>query len=72
MKSISILTTVIRPMIKFDLVAPQDFFHQEVNWTLAMHYHLSTLSALEFDRVHHFPHALPQEKDIYCLREGNQ
>jgi len=35
-KSISILTTVISPMIKFDVDKPRDRFHQEVNWTLAI------------------------------------
>jgi hypothetical protein len=35
-KSIRILTTVIRPMIKFDVDKPQDCFRQEVKWTLAI------------------------------------
>jgi hypothetical protein len=35
-KSISILTAVIRPMIKFDIDKPQDCFCQEVQWTLAI------------------------------------
>jgi len=35
MKSISILTVVIRPMIKFDVDKPQDWFRQEVKWMLA-------------------------------------
>jgi hypothetical protein len=35
-KSISILTAVIRPMIKFDVDTPWDCFHQEVKWTLAI------------------------------------
>jgi len=35
-KSISILTTVIRPMIKFDVDKPRDWFRQEVKWTLAI------------------------------------
>jgi len=35
-KSISILTAVIRPMIKFDVDKPQDCFRQEVKWTLAI------------------------------------
>jgi hypothetical protein len=71
-KSISILTAVIRPMIKFDVDKPRDCFRQEVKWTLAIRYQLSTLSALDLDRVHHLPHALLQEKDTYCLPEGNQ
>jgi len=36
MKSISILTAVIRPMIKFDVDKLQDCFRQEVKWTLAI------------------------------------
>jgi hypothetical protein len=35
-QSISILTVVIRPMIKFDVDKPQDCFRQEVKWTLAI------------------------------------
>jgi hypothetical protein len=35
-KSISILTTVIRPMIKFDVHKPRDCFREEVMWTLAI------------------------------------
>jgi hypothetical protein len=35
-KSISILTAVIRPMIKFDIDKPRDCFRQEVKWTLAI------------------------------------
>jgi len=35
-KSISILTTVIRPMMKFDVDEPRDRFRQEVKWTLAI------------------------------------
>jgi hypothetical protein len=57
------LTAVIRPMIKFDADKPPDCFHQEVKWTLAIRYQLSTLSALDLDRVHHLPHALLPEKD---------
>jgi len=71
-KSISILTAVIRPMIKFDVDNPRDCFRQEVKWTLAIRSQLSTLSALDLDRVHHLPHALLLEKDAYCLPEGNQ
>ena len=71
-KSISILTEVIRPMIQFDVDEPQDWFCQEVKWTLAISSQLSTVSALDLDRVHHLPHTLLQEKDTYCLPEGNQ
>jgi hypothetical protein len=35
-KSICILTTVIRPMIKFDVDKPRDCFRQDVKWTLAI------------------------------------
>jgi hypothetical protein len=35
-KSISILTAVIRPMIKFDVDKLRDCFRQEVKWTLAI------------------------------------
>ena len=35
-KSISILTAVIRPMMKFDVDEPQDCICQEVNCTLAI------------------------------------
>jgi hypothetical protein len=35
-KSISILTAVIRPMIKFDVDKLWDCFRQEVKWTLAI------------------------------------
>jgi hypothetical protein len=35
-KSISILTAVIRPMIKFDVDKLQDCFRQEVKWMLAI------------------------------------
>jgi len=62
-ESISVLTGVIRPMIKFDVDNPRDCFRQEVQWTLAIRYQLSTLSALDLDRVHHFPHALLPQKD---------
>jgi len=71
-KSISILTAVIRPMIEFDLDKHWDCFRQEAMWRLAIGEHLSTVSALDLDRVHHLPHALPQAKDTYCLPEGNQ
>jgi len=35
-KSISILTAVIRSMIKFDVDKPRHCFRQEVKWTLAI------------------------------------
>jgi hypothetical protein len=71
-KSISTLTAVIRPMIKFDVHKPRACLRQEVRWTLAIRYQLSTLSMLDLDQVHHLPHTLLQEKDTYCLPEGNQ
>ena len=54
-------------MMKFDVGKPRDCFRQELKWMLAIHWQLSTLSALDLDRVHHLPHALPQEKGTYCL-----
>jgi len=71
-KSISIPTAVIRPMIKFDVDKPRDCFRQEEKSTLAVRYQLSTLSALHLGSVHHLPHALLQGKDSYCLPQGNQ
>jgi hypothetical protein len=71
-ESISILTAVIGPMIKFDVDNQRDCFRQEVKSTLAIRYQLSTLSVLDLDRVHHLPHALLPEKDTYCLPEWNQ
>jgi len=71
-KSSSILTAVIRPMIKHDADKPQDCLRQEVKWTLAICYQLSTISGLDLDSVHHLPHALPPEKDTYCLPKGNE
>ena len=46
-KSISILSMIIRPVIKFDVNKPRDCFRREVTWMLAIHYQLSTLSALD-------------------------
>jgi len=71
-KSVSILTAVIRPMIKFDVDKPRDCHRQKVQWMLAIRYQLSTLSALDLDRIHHLPQTLLPEKDTYCLPEGNQ
>jgi hypothetical protein len=60
-------------MIKFDVDNPMNYFHQEVKWTLAIHYQRWTLSALVLHRVHHLSHALlPELKDTYCMPEGNQ
>ena len=39
---------------------------------LAIRWQLSTLSALDLDRVHYLPLALLKEKDSYCLPEGNE
>jgi hypothetical protein len=71
-QSISILTTVISPMIEFDVDKAHDCIRQEVKWTLAIRQQLSTLSAFDSDRVHYLPKAVPQEKGTYCLPEGNQ
>jgi len=37
MISLSILSTVIRPMLKFDVSKPHDCFRQKGKWTLAIH-----------------------------------
>ena len=71
MKSISILTAVIRPMIKVGVDKLRDCFREEVKSTLAIRWQLSTLSALDLDRVHHLTHALRHQKGTYCLREWN-
>jgi len=60
------------PMIKFNVDEPPDCFRQEVKWTLAILWQLSTLTVLDLDCVQHLPHALLQEKNMYCLPEGNQ
>jgi len=41
-------------------------------WMLAIRLQLWTLSELDLDRIHHFLHALLQEKDTCYLLEGNQ
>jgi len=71
-KSFIILTAVIRLMVKFEVDTPQDCFCLEVKWTLAIRWQHSTLSALDLGCLYHLPHALLQEKDNYCLPEGNQ
>jgi len=71
-KSISTLPMVIRMMMKFDIDKPGDCFHQEVKWTLAIRYQLSTLSGLNLDNVHQLPPALLPEKDTYFLPEANK
>jgi hypothetical protein len=71
-KNLIILSAVIHPMIKYDVDNLWDCLRQEVKWTLAISYQLSTLSALDLDRVHHLPHGLLLEKDTDCLPEGNQ
>jgi len=69
---ISIVITVIRSMIKFDVDEPWYCISPQVKWTLAMRYQLATLSALDLDLVHHLPHALLPEQDTYCLPDGTQ
>jgi len=59
-------------MMKFDMDKTRDCFHHEVKWTLGIPLQLSTLSAFDLDSLHHIAHALLQEKDLYCLPEGNQ
>ena len=71
-KSISTLTTVIRPVIKYDVGNLRDCFRQKVNWTLDIRSQHLTLSELDLVHIHHLSHALLQEKDTYCLPEGNQ
>jgi hypothetical protein len=71
-ESMSILTTVIRPMIKFDVDKLLDGIRPELQWTLALRYQISTLAVLDLDCVHHLPHALLPEEDTHCLPEGNQ
>jgi len=71
-KSICILTAVIRLMLKYDIDVSWDCFCEEVKWTRAICYQLLTLSALDLGRVHHLPHALPNKNDTDCLPEGNQ
>jgi hypothetical protein len=71
-ESISILTVVIFPMMKFDVDTPRDCLRKEAKLTQAIPYQLSTLSALDLDGVYHLPHALLPEKVTYCLPEGNQ
>jgi len=70
-KSISIHTVVIRPMIKFEVDKPWEYFQHEGKWTLAIRLQLSILSALDLDCVHHLPHALLQETVTYCLPVAN-
>jgi len=71
-ESISILTAVIRLLIKSDVDIPWNCFCQEVKWTLAIRYQFSTLSTFDFSCIHHLPLAVLQENDTYCLPEGNQ
>jgi hypothetical protein len=71
-KSIRILTTVICPMINFDVDYPRDCLFQDEKWMLAISYQLSTLPAFALDRVHHLPHTLLLENDTDCQPEGNQ
>jgi len=72
-KSINILTAVSRPMIEFNVDKPWDCFRQEVQWMLAIHYQLSTLSAFDLDRLRHLPHALlPEKIHIVCYQGINE
>jgi len=71
-KSITMLTVVILPIIKFDVDTLRDCFQQEVKWRMAIRYQLSTLSALDLSSIYHLPYPLLQEKDTYCLPEANE
>jgi len=66
------LNAVIHPMIKFEVDKPRECFRQEIQWTLAIRYQLSTVSALDLDRINHLPYTLLPEKDTYCLPDRNQ
>jgi hypothetical protein len=46
-KSIHILTAVIRAMTKIDVDIPPDCFRQDIKWPLAIRYQLTTLPALD-------------------------
>jgi len=61
----------IPPKMKFDADKLRDCFSLEGKWTLGICLQPLTLSAFDLGRVNHFPHALLQEKDAYCLPEGN-
>jgi hypothetical protein len=71
-KCISIHTTLIRPMIKYDVDKPQNCFQQDIKWMQAMRLQLSTISELDLDCVHHLPYRLLPDKDTYCLPAGNE
>jgi hypothetical protein len=69
-KSIGLLTGVIRLQIIYVVDIPRHCFSQEVMWTLAIRYQLSTVSALDLDRVDHRPQSLPPGRETDCLPEG--
>jgi hypothetical protein len=70
-KSISILTAGILPVIKFDVAQQRDCFVGKLSgrWPFISGFQHS---ALDLDLVHHLPHSLLQETDTYCLTEGSQ
>jgi hypothetical protein len=39
---------------------------------LTIYLQLSTLSAFDLGSIHHHSHALLEDKDAYCLAQGNQ
>jgi hypothetical protein len=71
-KSISILTAVIGPMIKFDRGNRQDCFRDYVMGMPAIRFQIWTLSPFNLDHGPHLPDALLLENDTYCLPEAKQ
>jgi hypothetical protein len=60
-------------MILCDVDKPWDCFRQEVIWTVAICYQVSSVSALDMGRVHHLPHdLLPEKKLIVFQKEINE
>jgi hypothetical protein len=69
-KSISILTMVVRSMMKSDVDTASACFCRELQVIQANFKLVSTHSALDLDRVHNLPHALLQEKILFISRKG--
>jgi len=59
-------------MIQFYVDKLGDCFRKAVQWTLDIPLHLSTLSVLDWDRVHSLSHHLQQQNNTYYLPEGIQ
>jgi hypothetical protein len=67
-KSTSILTAVIRPMIQFEVEKPRDCLPgSKVDTSQSVSAFDSLCIGL--DCVHHLPHGLLKENDPYCLPE---